>query len=131
MPDHLTPFNDDSPLPIRPSQRDRQHLPAPPRWSNAGARDRRADEAHTLAMRQEVRTAELAQVREARRLAASLASLEKLRRLGNEAKFMLEEADRRSQLMAGENPVLKSQFAVLDDALFHAIRSQLLREERP
>src|SRR5690606_3689678 len=79
------------------------------------------------AIRQEIRRGELTQVQEARKLAESIARLDAAARYTLEAKLSLEEAERRSKLIAGDNPVLQQQFAVLDDALFHLMRSEQIR----
>ncbi len=123
----LMPFKDNSSLPDRPSDRDRGPLPAPPWWTAAGAKDRRAEENHTLAVRQEVRAGELAQIRAAGEVVESTAKMEALSRISTEAKFRLEEAHRRSLMLAGEDPVLQAQMGVLDDTLFQAFRSELIR----
>ena len=127
MTDNLIPFESNQLAPTRSSERNRGPLPAPAWWTAAGARDRRAEERHTLAVRQEVRAGELAQIRAARQLAESIARLDAAARYNLEAKLTLEEADRRSKLIAADNPVLQQQFAVLDDTLFHLMRSEQIR----
>lgn len=127
MTDTPMPFDHTSAAPHRPTDRDRGPYAAPPRWSGAGALDRRNETRHVLAIREEIRQGELTQVEEARKLAESIARLDAAARYNLEAKLTLEEADRRSKLIAGDNPVLQQQFAVLDDTLFHMMRAEQIR----
>ncbi len=127
MTDELIPLSG-SHMPVeRVQERDRGPLPAPPWWTAAGAKDRRAEEKHTLAVRKEVRAGELAQIRAARMVVESTARMEALARITTEAKFRLEEAHRRSLLLAGDNPVLQAQMGVLDDTLLQAFRAEQIR----
>ena len=105
-------------------------LPELPRWSGGGAVERRARSRHELAIRQEIRGGELDQVRLARQLAQDLAQLDAAERYVTEVKFKLEEAERRSRLIAGDDPVLNQQFAVLDATLFQAARAVVNRRVR-
>lgn len=129
MTDNLIPFDSPQLVPARSSERARGPLPAPAWWTAAGARDRRAEEAHTLAVRQEARIAELAQIRAARQLVESNARMDLLARINSEAKFRVEEAERRSRLMAQDDPVLQAKFGVLDDSFLQALRAELLRRQ--
>ncbi len=129
MTDNLIPFESTSLVPTRSSERNRGPLPAAPWWTAAGARDRRAEDAHTLAVRQEARNAELAQIQSVRQLVESTARMDLLARINCEAKFHVEEAERRSRLLAQDDPVLQAKFGMLDDGFLQSLRSELLRRQ--
>jgi hypothetical protein len=59
---------------------------------------------------------------EAADLYVKLARLEARSRFLTEAKFGIERANKESQILAGDDPVLKAKFAILDDDLFAAVR---------
>lgn len=125
----LTPFKDTSPVPQPAAERDRGPLPAPAWWTSAGVRDRRAEESHTLAVRQMVRGVELARVQIAGRHAVDVAELEAASMRLTERKLQIDQQHRLSLALAGEDPVLQAKFAVLDDDFMHAQRVAELRRE--
>jgi hypothetical protein len=109
------------PLPsgyLRPHDLDR--LPAMTRHD---ARvDQQRESWHILAMRNMQRQAVEGAGLKARDAYIAAAKIEAGRRRLTEAKFQLQRAQMESQIMAGDDPVLKAKFAVLDDDYFQAVR---------
>jgi hypothetical protein len=100
-------------------------FPAPPALSRAGQIDRRNENEHAATMRQLRRRAEADVARTAGRLFADVAEIEAAARVASETKFKLHDAHYRSRVLAGEDPVLQAQFAVIDDTLAQRLRSKL------
>ena len=109
------------PLPsgyLRPHDLDR--LPAMTRHD---ARvDQQRESWHILAMRNMQRQAEEGAGLKARNAYIAMASIEAKRRWLTEAKWQVQRAEMESQIMAGDNPVLKAKFALLDDDYFQFVR---------
>lgn len=91
-------------------------------------RDRRAEEAQTLAIRQMQRDVELARLEIAAEHAIELAEIEAASMRLTERKLRIDQQHRLSRAIAGDDPVLQAKFAVLDDDFFHAQRMGELRK---
>jgi hypothetical protein len=118
-------------------ERRSNHLPAnrgpyeaPAWWTDLGQKERHAEREHAVAIRGISREVELSQAREALQLARDMAQLEASDRFITEAKFRLADAQRRSRLIAEDDPVLQQQFAVLDDTFFQLSRNTVARRIR-
>jgi hypothetical protein len=98
-------------------------FPQPSFLTEAGARDRRNEAKHVVAMRQIGRGIELQTAETYAVLTARLMKSDAEAQLLSEAKFRIERAKRESAIIAGEDPELKAKFALLDDDYFQARRS--------
>lgn len=103
-----------------------QRFPQPQLFSSGGLRDRQAESEHALAMRAVARGMELEMARTYARLVEEMGHVEAEARLQTELKWALVRNHKESQVMAGEDPVLKAQLSVLDDDYFHRWRARML-----
>ena len=109
------------PLPsgyLRPNDLDR--LPAMTRYH--ARLDRERESRHILAIRELQRQAVQGAGLKARDAYIAAANIEAGRRRLTEAKYQLQRAQMESQIMAGDDPVLKAKFALLDDDYFQFVR---------
>lgn len=91
--------------------------------TEAGQRDRRAVAQHQYEMRQIVRDTERRALQRASELYDALVTEAAEDLLMTDAKMRIQQQHSLSRLLAGEDPVLQAEFAVLD-----ATRSQKRRE---
>lgn len=111
-----------------PSLRDalEDRFPQPTWLSEAGQLDRRNEGKHLVAMRQIGRDIERRVAETYAEVTNELMQLDGEARLLTETKFRLERAQKESAVLAGEDPELRSKFAVLDDDFFQHRRSRIV-----
>lgn len=103
-----------------------QRFPQPPLLSSGGVRDRQASSEHALAMREVSRRMELQMARTYERMVTEVGQMQAEAKLQTELKWHLVRNHKESQVLAGDDPELKAQMAVLDDEFFHRQRARML-----
>jgi len=95
---------------------------APPATTRAGARDRRHERNHALAIRDIERNGREEVAGSALFAVRTIARMEALARVNTEAKYIIERGAKETQIIGADNPVVQTKCEILDDDNFNAIR---------
>lgn len=101
----------------------------PPGFTKAGQVERRHERKHVLAIRDVERCAREFVAASARDAVADIAWLQARAQVKTQAKFLLEQADKESRIIAGDDPLLKGKFDIIDDEFFMTTRSRVNRAQ--
>jgi hypothetical protein len=96
-------------------------------FTPAGQRDRQHEGRHVVRMRDLQRDAIEGVAAQAWQEIELNAWIESRSRAMTDAKFEMMRTQRESEILAGEDPVLKAKFAILDDEFFRDLRSKFNR----
>ena len=114
-------------LPLSQEARRPDRYDSLPTFSREAAIDRRHENQHILAMHDLERRGREAAAEQAIAVIEEVAAMEAIARTSTEAKYRIQRAHLESQVIAGDDPVLRASFAVLDDQMVQTIRLRSLR----
>jgi hypothetical protein len=109
----------------REVERNGRYSRPPSLFSQAGQVDRQHEGQHTLAIRDAERRARDLVANSAVEAVADIAWVQARAKVISETKFTIERASKESAIIAGEDPILKAKFEVLDDEYFMQVRCRV------
>lgn len=103
-------------------QNERYQTPSP--FGPAGRIDRRREAQHVVAIRDYERDARERVAEAAAEAAGDIAWIEGRARVNTEAKYVIDRAQKESEVLAQGDPVKQAKYAILDDESFAQIRTR-------
>lgn len=96
---------------------------SPPALTRAGQTDRRHEHDHALTIREYERQARERIAATAVETVGDIAWIQGRARVVSEAKFVIDRAQKETEILAQGNPIKQVKCAILDDELFSQIRT--------